>query len=220
MPTVQGGSIEAWRQCYINGNGKRRVVASWNANSLRANAELIEMIQFDILAVQESRLSDRHANHLAGQLKRQGMELLTGTCPGWRRTANGWAIDRQVPGVAYIVKSSIVHRPVTEVPEDLLPWHQAGRLLMWEFLVEAGWVRCTNVYLPQMKEAREAMIDSLLKYMHDRDDEMEIILGDLNEDTQQGRLAHETQSMGWRSLASESPYPVVTFLVFEVPVGD
>ena len=36
---------------------------------------------------------------------------------------------------------------------------------MWEVLMDAGWVRCTNVYMPQQPQTREAMTDAILGHV-------------------------------------------------------
>ena len=48
---IDGGDLQAWRQCCVSDMNEQTKVASWNANSLRAHAEILDMIPFDILAV-------------------------------------------------------------------------------------------------------------------------------------------------------------------------
>ena len=203
--------MEAWRSCYIKTAKTRISVATWNANSLRMNSDILEHFHDDILAVQEVRCAEHHAQGLALRLRAQGKELLLGRCPGWRKGHKSWMVDRQTPGVAFVVKDSIIQRPVKDMPATLQHWYDAGRLLMWEFLIDHSWIRCTNIYMPTDAEHRQQMSKAIIEYMKERQNYPEIVLGDINADTQQSYLVHATTEIGWRNMASESSTPFVTY---------
>ena len=209
---MRGGSSQPWLDNFVSIEEVPTRLCSWNGTSLRAHSCLLPLHSHAVMAIQETRLTESHAEALKKQVSKQGLDLIVGPCPGWRRRANSWRVDWQHPGMAFTVSRDVPYRLPTSIPIYLDRWYKAGRLLAIDILLARGWTQLVNVYLPVDYGQRQAMLEDLAKYVVDMSDQMAIILGDLNEPVDSNLLACTSEKQGWRNLGAEgSPTPTWVF---------
>ena len=182
-------------------------VASWNANALKPHLDEILAMQFDILAVQEVRVADDTAASLQLQCKQHGYFFFHGILPSFKKCNRGLKLDKTVPGVAFLVKSSIAARPL-EIPE-IQKWLQDGRFLACQFFINSRWVSFYNVYAPV--DDSTPMFQEFLQFAYTQSHTDTVVCGDCNTNVRDSPFVQQLIQIHWCPLTFHTDHDFITF---------
>ena len=142
-------------------------VITYNCNSFAPNASLILALDADVIALQETRLTEKQAKVLSYQAHAHDSVLLTG--PHARKIARGkyYVTDKTFPGVAFLVKTSL-SATYAAVPDEMLIWYNKGLFLAIEIFVQDRWLSLCNSYVKHGDDHEPFLLglDSFLSANH------------------------------------------------------
>ena len=81
--------------------------ATYNCNALMANLSLITSISADIIAIQETRLTELQLKTAAMKATDCQLHLFAGSLAFKKQYANRFTVDRKHPGVAFLVRQHL-----------------------------------------------------------------------------------------------------------------
>ena len=135
-PALLGGSWESVLECGVH-------IITYNCNSLAPNAPLVLALDADIIALQETRITEKQSKVLAAQADAHNYVLFIGPHANQTSRAKLPVTDRSFPGVAVLVRKTLTAVSV-HPPEDMLIWHSKGMFLLVDIFLEGRWVTfCT-----------------------------------------------------------------------------
>ena len=206
-----GGASAAWTRCILPDKFAPVTVATWNCTSLRANRAALDILDHQVLALQEVRMTEDQLQGLAADQRRKGYDMIWGSTPSWHRTRLGRQVDRQIPGVAIRIRTDLRYFPDPPSMGALKRWYDCGRLMSCQILTHQGWLHVLNVYFPQDAERRAVMTQDIIQYMEQHTDRNICLLGDFNMDNDSSPIARSARQLRWRNMATEGATAVTTW---------
>ena len=121
----------------------------------------------------------------------------------WTGMESRHCLDKQCPGVGFILHSSMIYHIPETVPVILRKWYDQGRVMLVKVLTAAGWVLLVNLYVHNDETFQKAMNEDVRTFMQQVTKEDVIIMGDLNADNCTSAIPREALTNGWRNLGAE-----------------
>ena len=183
--------------------------ATYNCNAMLANLPIITSIPADIIAIQETRLTELQLKTVARQASDCQLHLFNGTLAAEKQYANRYAVDKKHPGVAFLVRQHLsAYEPPT--PDAIAPWHSRGYLCLLSVFLRGAWVTCLNMYCPLSQDAVPLLPD-IHDFCAQHAHLPVVLLGDFNANVVSGDHPKAFTAIGFRSLATEESFDFHTF---------